>query len=130
MLSQKRKFGNIGEEIACKFLLGKGHKILETNFQKRIGEIDIISELDGKLHFIEVKTRTKTAIGKFGLPQEAVNFYKRRKLIKTALFYLLESRRSENTQWQIDVIAITIDKEKRKARITFIKNAVDYDSIR
>ncbi|MEA1937018.1 MAG: YraN family protein [Patescibacteria group bacterium] len=128
MPNEKRKFGNMGEKIACYFLKREGYSILETNYQKRVGEIDIITKLNNGLHFVEVKTRTNFSNNKFGAPQESVNYRKQKRLIKTALFYLLENKYSDNTNWQIDVIAITINKNKNTAKINHIKNAVDYDT--
>ena len=129
MLTSKRKFGNKGEEIAYKFLKSSGYKILLTNYQKRIGEIDIIASKKECLHFIEVKTRTIKSVEKYGLPQEAVNFYKKKKLIRTALFYLSENKFSDDKQWQIDVISIILDTANNKAKINHIKNAVTYDNL-
>ena len=129
MPTEKRKFGDIGEKIACCFLKKRNYSILKTNYQKRIGEIDIIAELGNSLHFIEVKTRTVNSSKKYGLPQEAVTIHKQKRLIKTALFYLLENKYSDDTFWQIDVIAIIIDKNRGTAKINHIKNAVDYDNL-
>ena len=36
------KTGKIGEDIACKYLIGKGYTIIERNFRRKWGEIDII----------------------------------------------------------------------------------------
>jgi len=129
MLTSKRKFGNKGEEIAYKFLRSSGYKILLTNYQKRIGEIDIIASKKECLHFIEVKTRTIKSVEKYGLPQEAVNFYKKKKLIRTALFYLSENKFSDDKQWQIDVISIILDTANNKAKINHIENAITYDNL-
>lgn len=129
MPTRKRELGNLGEKLAYKFLKGNGFSILETNYQKRIGEIDIIARYNEIIHFIEVKTRTKISSNKYGLPQEAVNFYKKKKLIRTALFYLAEQKYPDDTNWQIDVIAIIIDKDKNKAKINHIENAVTYDNL-
>ena len=128
MLTKKRKFGDFGEKIARVFLKDKGYLILETNYQKRVGEIDIIAKFNDVLHFIEVETRTNFSNEKYGAPQEAVNCYKQKRLIKTALLYLLENEYSDDANWQIDVMAITIDKNKKTAKINYIKNAVDYDT--
>src|SRR4051812_47699136 len=54
----KRKVGDIGETIACQYILNKGFKILGRNYLKPYGEIDIIAEKAGIYHFIEVKTIT------------------------------------------------------------------------
>ncbi len=129
MLTKKRKLGNLGEKIACKFLTKKGYSILKTNYQKRTGEIDIVAKLGETIHFIETKTRTKHSIEKFGVPQEAVNSRKQIKLIRTALYYLSENKYSDDTNWQIDVVAITIDKSKKTAKINYIENAVNYNDV-
>lgn len=128
MPTEKRKFGDIGEKIACYFLKKKNYSIIETNYQKRVGEIDIIAKSKNSLHFVEVKTRTDFVSQKYGLPQDAVTIHKQKRLIKTALFYLFENKYSDDTFWQIDVIAITIDKNREMAKINYIKNAVNYES--
>jgi len=129
MPTEKRKFGDIGEKIAYNFLKDRGYSVLETNYQKRVGEIDIIAKLNDSLRFIEVKTRTNFSNKKYGAPQESVNYHKQKRLIKTALFYLLENKCPDNINWQIDVMAITINKDKKTAKINYIENAVDYDSL-
>jgi putative endonuclease len=129
MPTQKRKFGDLGERLARKFLKNNGYAVLEVNYQKRIGEIDVIAKHKKTIHFIEVKTRTESSSEMFGLPQEAVSYQKKKKLIRTALFYLSERRLSDEAIWQIDVIAITINQDKTKAKINHIENAVSYDSL-
>jgi Holliday junction resolvase-like predicted endonuclease len=52
--------GNIGEEIACKFLESKGFKIVERNYRKKFAEIDIVARKGKIINFIEVKTAIKT----------------------------------------------------------------------
>jgi len=127
MPTEKRKFGDLGEKAACDFLQNKKYKILEKNYHKRIGEIDIIAKFNNVIHFIEVKTRTVSSSAKYGLPQEAVNYYKQKKLAKTALFYLSENDYSDDTNWQIDVIAITTNPDKKSVEINHIENVVDFN---
>ena len=62
MLS-KKEFGNIGEDISCKYLEQKGYKIIERNFTCRQGEIDIIAKDGKELVFIEVKSRSNFFYG-------------------------------------------------------------------
>ncbi|MCK5490518.1 MAG: YraN family protein [Candidatus Pacebacteria bacterium] len=128
MPSEKRKFGDLGEKIASNFLKRSKHKIVEINYLKRIGEIDIISKKKNILHFIEVKTRTQQSAEKYGLPEEAIASHKQKKIVKTAQYYLLENKYSDDIQWQIDVIAITINENKTKAKINYIENAINYES--
>ncbi len=59
----------IGENAAAEFLKKKGYVILERNFRKGYGEIDIIAVKKGTLVFVEVKTRSSD---KFGTPLDAI----------------------------------------------------------
>lgn len=53
---KKSDIGRIGEEKACEFLINRGYKILERNYWRKFGEIDIIARApDRTLIFIEVK---------------------------------------------------------------------------
>ena len=55
MPSQKRKFGDVGELIAEKYLKERGYEIMDRNFRKTYGEIDLIAKKNGVLVFVEVK---------------------------------------------------------------------------
>ena len=54
--SKKQKIGEIGENIACKFLVKQGFSILDRNYTKKWGELDIVARKYDKLYFIEVKS--------------------------------------------------------------------------
>lgn len=123
MPSQKRKFGDIGERIAEEYLNSKGYKIIERNYQKPWGEIDLVSQKDNILVFCEVKTRDLKNVEHY-LPEYSVNAPKRRKLQKVCEMYLAENRYPADQDWQIDVIAIAIDKYSKKTKINHIENAV------
>ncbi len=76
--------GSLGEKIAVEYLRKQGYKILEQNFSKRWGEIDIIAIDGDTLVFVEVKTRTSN---QFGTPLEAITPWKLKTLIRTLQFY-------------------------------------------
>lgn len=119
-------FGDLGEKIAQKFLEEKGYQIINNNYSKRWGEIDLIAKSpDNFLIFIEVKTREMKRNPSSFLPEDSVNFHKQQKIIKTAKTFLYENKYPEDTFWQIDVIAIEINTELRKAKIRHLKNAVE-----
>ncbi len=105
--------GGKGEALAYNYLKRKKYKILERNFTCEIGELDIVAEKDDVIVFVEVKTR---ASAKFGLPREAVNFFKQQKLRQLALYYL-KSKKLLERSIRFDVIDV-IDEE-----ITHIENA-------
>ena len=61
--------GKEGEDEACRFLIDKGHTILERNWRSGHLEIDLITEAADGIHFVEVKSR-KT--GEDILPEESI----------------------------------------------------------
>lgn len=126
MPSQKRKFGDQGEEIAKQHLKSKGYEILGSNYQKPWGEIDIIARKNRVVTFVEVKTRDLSNVTEF-LPEYSVNRLKIRKLQKICNTYLSEKNLPDDQEWRIDVIGIAIDKSTGKYNINHIENAV-FDS--
>ena len=54
--TEKQKIGQIGEDYACEYLEKNGYKVIERNYLKKWGEIDIISKKANKIHFVEVKS--------------------------------------------------------------------------
>lgn len=52
-----KQSGDENETIGTRYLEELGYAIIERNFYaKKLGEIDIIAQKDGVLHFIEVKS--------------------------------------------------------------------------
>jgi len=122
-MNKEKSLGQLGEEIATKYLSKKGYKILDRNYRKPWGEIDIIAEREGVIVFVEVKTVKINQEEENPLPEENVNFFKKNRLIKTADTYLLDKHCSLSQGWQIDVIGIEFF-EKNKCRLRHTKNAV------
>ncbi len=60
--TQKQIIGDLGEGISCNYLKNKGFSIVERNYWKPWGEIDIIAQENGILHFVEVKTVTRETL--------------------------------------------------------------------
>jgi len=123
-MSDNKKIGKLGEDIGVKYLKGKGYKILDRNFEKRIesikfGEIDIIAKKDNVIIFCEVKALSS---GSGPSPEQKVDFRKRETIAKTAQIWLDEHGKGQDVRWQIDVLAIILDFEIRKAKIRHFKN--------
>ncbi len=52
-----KQFGDVSEDLATRYLEQKGYSIVDRNyFARKLGEIDIIAQKEGVLHFIEVKS--------------------------------------------------------------------------
>ena len=101
--SNNKSLGKKGEEQAASALEKAGLKILLKNYRSKTGEIDIIA-IDGEtIVFIEVK-----AWSAFGIEdlRYGINARKRRKIIETAKFFLLENRKYSNMSVRFDVVFI------------------------
>lgn len=112
-MQNNRQVGNIVEKKAIDFLINKGYSIITTNYQKKVGEIDIIAKKDTYIFFIEVKYRKD--INK-GYPREAVSLKKQYKIKNTALCYI-EENNLNNVDFCFDVIEVIGND------ITHIENA-------
>jgi len=53
--ADNKQTGRLGEDLAYRFLVKSGYSIIEQNYWKKWGEIDIVAKKNEKLHFIEVK---------------------------------------------------------------------------
>lgn len=115
----KRAMGAQGEADACALLTRKGARILETNFRRPTGEIDIIARQGGKLLFVEVKRRSSL---RYGRPAEAVDRQKQAHILRTAQLYLQE-RHLRDVPLRFDVI------EELPGELRHIENAFDASAI-
>ena len=112
--------GDIGEELACKYLLKNGYKILERNFRIRGGEIDIVA-LDGEtLVYIEVKTRTSYLFGK---PEESITLRKLKFLERAAKFWRAKRKNLIRLPDLERIDFVGVDMSDNKPQIKLIKNA-------
>jgi putative endonuclease len=116
-MTQKQELGKFGEEKACRYLVDKGYKILERNFWKPWGELDIIAKSPDKtLVFMEVKTTRQ--FGNSELPDSEelepemqLTAAKLKKLQRTASLYAGNHPElvSDERGWRIDLLALTIN---------------------
>src|SRR3989344_6512475 len=84
--SKKSQVGKIGEDIAAEYLIRQGYKIVDRNFRKPWGEIDIIAVDNlGILIFFEVKTIAGSTMKI--LPEDNMTQAKMSKLARTCYIY-------------------------------------------
>jgi len=118
--------GNLGEEIASNYLKSRGFKILDRNYLQKWGEIDIVARKKNKLYFIEVKTVSRS-FENFGSndgyrPEENVHPWKIKRLYRTIESYLTEKGIEEEVEWQLDLISVYLDVERKKANVDYLPN--------
>lgn len=117
-----QKIGDLGENIAEKFLILRGYSVLKRKYHCKYGEIDIIVKKNDQIVFVEVKTRTSSL---FGEPEESIIRSKKQKLIKSSLHFLDSVEEWRPFSWRIDVIALKLDKQCVLRKITHFKNILN-----
>ena len=127
--TEKQRIGRIGEDTACRFLVKQGFSIVERNYWKKWGEIDIIAQKSKKLHFVEVKTVSRENLAEVTReidnyqPEENVHPAKVGRMGRTIQTYLLE-KDLEDKEWQFDVLAVFLDIKNREAKVRFTEDIV------
>lgn len=113
-----KNIGKYGEKLACDYLVRKGYEILELNKKISFQEIDIIAKKNNNYIFIEVKTRTNNI---YGRADEAFNSRKINGIKKAIQGFIFENNLDEDI-FQIDLIAVDINRFKKIANIKHYKN--------
>lgn len=111
-MTPRMELGRRGEDVACEFLTGKGHTIVQRNFRSGHLEIDIISLDRNGVHFVEVKSRVAPVMVS---PEENVTMSKQRKVADAALRYLnmaKDKRIPPDAEVNFDIVAVTFDRGK------------------
>ena len=97
----------------------KNYRIIEQNFNSKLGEIDIIASIGNILVFIEVKTRTSDD---FGNPSESIDANKVSRIRRAASSYLAENASAGFEEYRFDIIAIMAKKNILRVTLRKIKS--------
>ena len=130
--------GKLGEDLACRFLEERGFKVLERNYWKKWGEIDIVAQekslfrkRETAVHFVEVKAVARE-INEDGViretrhgfqPEDAIHPWKIKRLKRAIQSYLLE-KNLQDSNWQFDIVAVFVDQDKKITKIRYTENVV------
>jgi len=112
----RKKLGDYGEKLAANFLKSKGMILLESQYKKTFGEIDLICQDGDEVVFVEVKTRKSSTSG---YPEDSVTPKKIQHILRVAEQYL-QTKGLFESAWRIDVVAIEFVADSPV--ITHIKN--------
>lgn len=121
--TEKQVIGQKGEEEAAKYLKAKGFYILDRNYRKPWGELDIVAKKGESLYFVEVKTVTRRTLedspqvsrglssgADFYEPEDNIHPWKIKRLQRAIQTYLLEKKINDEVDWQVDSIAVYLEK--------------------
>jgi putative endonuclease len=104
-LAARPRVGRVAEDLAAAHLQRLGLRIVERNWRRPGGELDIVAADGRTCVFVEVRSRTGTELGH---PLETVGPAKRAQVIRAARLYLAEAP-GPAAGYRFDVIGVTFD---------------------
>ncbi|MDR2815799.1 MAG: YraN family protein [Proteiniphilum sp.] len=110
------ELGKKGEETAVSYLKKKGHRIVERNWFFSGYEIDIVSEYEEFIVFVEVKTRTSA---EWGDPSNFVGEHRMRRMVLAAGYYIKKNCIDKPARFDI----VTIILNERQFELKHIEDA-------
>lgn len=117
-MANTRTIGLYGEDFARKWLEQNGHTILCQNYRHDKYEIDIITQKQNTIHFVEVKIRSSA---RFGYPEQWVDATKLDRIKSAAQHYLL-SHVCDAPWISYDIIALLYTKTKDVYDVLFLED--------
>lgn len=106
--------------MAADFMREQGYRVLERNWRCTSGELDLVCSHGSDLVFVEVKTRTKSSMGRAG---ESLPAGQKSRLVRAASQYL-----SRNNLWskscRFDLVALEI--RENHVNLEHVSNVIDF----
>jgi putative endonuclease len=121
MLTARQQSGRRAEELAAEFLRAHGFEILQRNYLRRLGELDLIARRAQLLVIAEVRTRSSAA---FGGAAASVDRRKQRRITRAASQLLQQRADLAQLPVRFDVIVVR-DPHGAAPRIEWIQHAFE-----
>jgi len=124
----KQEVGKLGEDLACRYLSENNYQIIDRNYLKKWGEIDIVARKDNVLVFIEVKSvsreRVENVSGETSYrAEDNMHKWKLDRLKRVITTYLIENEK-ENVKWEFGLITVYLSVKDKVAKVNFLKDIV------
>lgn len=106
-MNDRQHLGSAGEQAAASWYEEHGYEVMERNWRRREGEVDLIVRKGRTVAFCEVKTRSSD---RFGTGAEAVVESKQRRIRRLASRWLQELTPAAGRsliEIRFDVVSIT-----------------------
>jgi len=121
MLTSRQASGQRAEELAAQFLRAQGLEILQRNYRRRLGELDIVARGEGVLVVAEVRSRATTA---FGGAAASVGWRKRARITRAANALLQQHPEFARLPVRFDVLLVN-DPLSPAPRIEWLRHAFE-----
>jgi Holliday junction resolvase-like predicted endonuclease len=92
------------EKAVGKHLRSLGYTLLDSNWRRPWGELDLVVVRDRVIHFVEVKASTRSTPG--FEPFLRADARKMHKVRRTAQTWLSAHRYGPDTEWQMDIASV------------------------
>lgn len=107
-MKNKKDIGNLGENIAKKYLENMEYRIITTNFRCKQGEIDIIAVDGEEVVFVEVKTRKNM---NYGYAIDSIDYKKKSHIYKASKYFVYKYK-LEKFCIRFDIVEIYLKENK------------------
>lgn len=121
MLTPRQRSGKRAEDLAAAFLRAQGCEILERNYRRRLGELDLVARERDVLVIAEVRTRAHST---FGSAAASVDWRKQRRITRTAQELLQQRAELARLPVRFDVIVVS-DLTAPQPQIEWIRHAFE-----
>lgn len=129
-MAKHNEVGKIGEDIATKWLRDNRYDIIERNYLRKWGEIDIVARETEKIHFVEVKTVShetrvdlrNSVSHETWRPEDNVHAQKQRRLERAIQTWLIDNK--SNDLFQVDIIVVRVVPREKFAQVRLISNVI------
>lgn len=119
MTTERTKLGLAAEEAVCRYLRNRGFSVLDRNWRRPWGELDVVAMCGAVVHFVEVKASSRRLAG-FD-PFVRADGRKMHKVSRTARTWLAYRRYGPETEWQMDVASVIMDPAVAEPEIEFFE---------
>jgi putative endonuclease len=113
--------GSRAEAVAAEYLQARGLRILERNYRRRLGEIDLVALDDTVLVIAEVRTRSSDA---FGGAAASIDGRKQQRIIRASAQLLQQHREYARLPVRFDVL-IVVDPLGDAPTVTWLRHAFE-----
>jgi putative endonuclease len=119
--SKTQQTGEIGETAVAKNLVKQGFRIIDRNYTRKWGEIDIVAKKGNVIHFIEVKSITVRDMfsheTSFYRPEENMSSLKLTRLRRVISTYITEKNFSDSQEWQFDLACVYLRLKQTSSKV-------------
>ncbi len=125
--SDRKTIGALGEKVAAEYLRRHGFRVLDRNFTRKMGELDLIARKGDTVHFVEVKSvacdefPVADSHGEYG-PSGNLHEVKIRKVVRMAEWYMAEHDLDD--EWQVDGTLVWLRRRDGRAFVRYLPQIV------